>query len=104
MKPYIEYYEHTNNNSILHAVFLESVVSVCISNNCILLDYRDSDTNINNIVPVGRSSCPILQDVVDEFNDWKQKIESGQTRKYRFSITNSIIKHERDYMQKLLNN
>lgn len=102
MKPYIEYYEHANNNSILHAVLLESVVSVSISDNSILLNYRDRDTNTNNIVPVGHSSCPILQDVVDELNDWKQKIESGKTRKYHFSITNSIMKHERDYMQKLL--
>ena len=102
MKPYIQYCAHVNNQILIHAIFLESVVGVSISNDAILIIYRDSDTNTNNIVPVGHSSCPILQDVVDELNDWKQKIESGQTRKYRFRITNSIIKHERDYMQKLL--
>lgn len=102
MKPYVEYYEHATNNAILHAVFLEAIEGISISNDSILIDYRDSDTNTNNIVPVGHSSYPILQDVVDELNDWKQKIESGQTRKYHFSITNSIMKHERDYMQKLL--
>lgn len=102
MKPYIEYYEHHNNKSILHAVFLEAVEDVSISNDCILLNYRDVDTNTNNIVRAGHSNCPILQDVVDELNDWKQKLGSGQTRKYSFSITNSIMKHERAYMQKLL--
>lgn len=103
MKPYILYCEHVNNQILIHAIFLESVVGVSISNNYILIDYRDSDTNTNNIVPVGHSSCPILQDVVDELNDWKHKIESGQTRKCHFSITNSIMKHERDYMQRLYN-
>ena len=105
MKPYIEYHEHANNNSILHhAVFLEAVEDVSIFNNCILLNYRDGDTNTNNIVRAGHSSCPILQDVVDELDDWKQKVKSGKTRKYSFSITNSIMKHENGYMQKLLNN
>ena len=103
MKPYIEYHEPANNNSLLHAVFLEAVEDVSISNDCILLNYRDRDTNTNNIVRAGHSSCPILQDVVDDLNDWKQKLESGKTRKYRFSITNSIMKHEKAYMKKLLN-
>ena len=104
MKPYIEYHESANNNSMLHAVFLEAVDGVIISNDCILLNYRDGDTNTNNIVCAGHSSCPILQDVIDELNDWKQKLESDKTRKYSFSITNSIMKHERAYMKKLLNN
>lgn len=103
MKPYIEYYEPANNNSILHAVFLKAVEGVSISTDCILLNYRDDDTNTNNITPVGHSSYPILQDVVDELNDWKQKVESGKTRKYSFNITNSIMKHEKAYMKKLLN-
>ena len=105
MKPYIEYYEPANNNSILHhAVFLEAVEDVTISNDYILVNYRDEDTNTNNIVRAGHSSCPILQDVVDELDDWKQKVESGKTRKHSFSITNSIMKHEKAYMKKLLNN
>lgn len=104
MKPYIEYDEHANNNSILHhAVFLEAVEGVSISTDCILLNYRDRDSNTNNIVRAGHSSCPILQDVVDELYDWKQKLESGKTRKYSFNITNSIMKHEKAYMKKLLN-
>lgn len=104
MTPYIEYHQQANNNLILHhAVFLEAVEGISISNDCILLNYRDGDTNTSNTVRAGQSSCPILQDVVDELNDWKQKLESGQTRKYSFSITNSIMKHEKAYMKKLLN-
>ena len=105
MKPYIEYHEHANNNSILyHAVYLEAVEGISISDDCILVNYRDGDTNTNNIVRAGHSSCPILQDVVDELDDWKQKLESGEIRKYSFNITNSILKHEKAYMKKLLNN
>lgn len=52
---------------------------------------------------MGHSNYPILQDVIDELDDWKQKLESGKTRKYRFNITNSIMKHEKAYMKKLLN-
>lgn len=104
MKPYVEYYEHVNNKSLLHAVFLEAIQGISIPTDYILLNYRDEDTNTNNIVRAGHSSCPILQDVVDELNDWKQKLESGKTRKYSFNITNSIIKHEKAYMKKLLNN
>lgn len=100
MKPYIEY---ANNDAILHAVFLEAIEDISISNDYILLNYRDGDTNTNNIARAGHSSCPILQDVIDELNDWKQKLKSGQTRKYSFSITNSIRKHEKAYMEKLLN-
>lgn len=104
MRPYIEYYEHENNNSILHIVFLEAVENVSISNDCILLNYRDDDTATNIVRVVGHSIYyPILQDVVDDLNDWRQKLESGQTRKYRFSITDSITEHEKAYMQKLLN-
>ena len=83
--------------------FLEAVEDVSISNDCIFLNYRDGDSNTNNIVRAGYSSCPILQDVVDELYDWKQKLKSGKTRKYRFSITNSNMKHEKAYMKKLLN-
>lgn len=104
MKPYIEYYEPANNNPLLYAVFLEAVEDVSICNDYILVNYRDGDTNTNNIVLAGHSSCPILQDVVDELNNWKQKLKSGKTRKYSFSITNSIMKHEKAYMKKLLNN
>ena len=50
MKPYIEYHEPANNNSILHhAVFLEAVEDVSISTDCILLNYRDEDINTGNI-------------------------------------------------------
>lgn len=101
MKPYIEYHEPANNKSLLHAVFLEAVEDVSICNDYILVNYRDEDTNTNNIVRAGHSSCPILQDVVDELGDWKQKLESGKTRKYSFNITNSIMKHEKVYIKKL---